>query len=214
MKKRYLLPVIVFTVFLFLRGEKKEKNSLDLMQGISSSELSQPPTGHLSQLAFQEESISGEAPLLQTAIRYLNSKKEEWKIQGYHELRPKEISLPIGSKVIFSVFQEGVPVLDQEIQILVSKRGRVLSVQNQYRALEKADLSQKNDFSSLKNLSQKFEILSGETMSAYLYVIPGLSKPEVVFPVSVKNTKGDREELLVRASDGEIVAKSQPRKEF
>ncbi len=148
------------------------------------------------------------------ANEYLTSKKEEWKIQPYHELRTSEVKLPLGTKITYSVFQDGVAIPGQEIQIVISKRGKILSIDNQYQALEKADPLASDYSTVLKRAKEKFEVVNEEPNEVLLYVVPGIQKPAYAYPITVKSKKGIKEELLIRASDGEVIAKAVSRKEF
>lgn len=152
---------------------------------------------------------------LEVANEAIQEKKAEWKIRDYHEMRAEEVSTPLGTRVTYSFFQDNIPVLDQSIQVVVSKRGKVLSIENNYHPLEKAEVNPADFSDAIFRLKDKFMISdSNKVRDPVLYPISGMSRPTLAFPVTVRTANGPEMEVLVRGNDGEILAKSPGRKEF
>ncbi len=166
-------------------------------------------------LAQVEFPASDNRSPLEIARELISDKKTEWNLQPYHEMRAEEVSTPIGTRVTYSFFQDNLPLQGQSIQIIVSKRGKILSIENNYKPLERAEI-QGVDFSEvIARLKDKFEVTDADKIhDPVLYPVPGLNKPELAYPLTIKSAKGPEKEVLVRASDGEILLKTPARKEF
>lgn len=179
-----------------------------------------PPVA-LPQLAFKSESqmkIAGATPL-DVAKNFLEAHRAEWGLQPYHDFRPVEFSNPLGTKVKFSVYQSGVPIVDMGIQIEIGRDLSVKGVQNNYRPLAKADLSLRNlSAQQLMDRNQgRFE-LDGPTssLSPVLFARPGKAEPEVAYLIPVRDRRKNSAsvQVLFRASDGQVLGKSFDRVEF
>lgn len=157
---------------------------------------------------------------LQVAEQYFNAHREEWKLQPHHEFRPVEFKTPLGTKIKYSTYQDGVPVLNLDISLQIERDNSVGAVENKYIPIEKAELKKKEMKVEelLPLVSERYtSVEEPKTLTTpVIVVVPGSTSPQVAYLLSVKD-KARKEgpvEILFRASDGQVLGKNKPRSEF
>ncbi len=151
---------------------------------------------------------------VQVANNYLKEHRDQFQIQSYHELRPVPIATASGTTVKYSVYQDKLPIIGLGIEIKIAKDFSVEGLENNYRPVQAADLS--NTGIPLKKIlervSQRYiaEETSVAHASSILYLDSVSAAPELVYVVSLKENlgKGRNLQVLFRASDGLILGKS------
>ncbi len=158
-------------------------------------------------------STAGEA-----AEKFLNDKRQEWGIREYHEMRPVTYETPMGTKVKYAAYQDGLPILGSELTLEVSGDRDVSLGQNSYQAVKKADTTQPVlEFNQVLERTGKYQLDMSATsgVSKLLFIPPGSDEPELSYSMAVKeNGSGPTENLIFRASDGQILGRQAPRAEF
>ncbi len=156
----------------------------------------------------------------EAAEKYLAEKRREWGVRDYHELRAQTYESPLGTKVKYSAFQDGLPIIGSEIVLEVTKDTKDVSVaENSYQPLEKVDTRQRTlDYGVIleKNPGRyKIDLTVTTGVSKVLFVAPGSDRPELSYVMAVKeNGNGPTENLVFRATDGMVLGRQTARSEF
>jgi len=155
---------------------------------------------------------------LEIAKLFLEEHRKEWKLQPHHQFIPQESVNPTGARVRFGVYQEGLPVLGMGIELMVKSNGEVQELSNDYLPLNKW-VGDEKEFVSLDTISaalrDKYELDPSVAAGRALVPVPASDNVEPVFVLSGKRVGSKiSQTILVRATDGQILGKSTPRKEF
>ncbi len=155
----------------------------------------------------------------EAAQSFLEEKKREWGIREYHELRPTTYETPLSTKVKYSAYQDGLPIIGSEIMLEVNQDRKVSVMENNYVPLKKADLNQATlTYQTILDKSPaKYQLdnTMATGVSRILYVVPGSDEPEMSYVMAVKESgTGPTENLVFRAADGMVLGRQVPRSEF
>ena len=155
----------------------------------------------------------------EAAEKYVAEKRQSWGVREYHELRPTTFESPLGTKVKYSAYQDGLPIVGSEITVDVTKDREVSVSDNNYQPLKKADLTQPTlDYETILEKSPskyKMDLSVSAGVSKVIYVPPGGDEPELSYVMAVKeNGTGPTENLVFRATDGQVLGRQSPRSEF
>lgn len=158
--------------------------------------------------------------LVDVANNFLNARRQEWQIQDHHELRPAVHESPLSTEVKYAVYQDGVPIVGLEIRIRIGKGTEVESVDNRYLPLKKVDvndvlLSEANEtVERLRSLGYAVDNKAQGEWSRVLVPVEGTDVPEVAYVITARDMRRRSVELLVRATDNQILRRMYPRSEF
>jgi len=136
------------------------------------------------------------------------------------ELRPQAYDSPVGSRVVYRVYQDRLPILGMEIEIEIDRDNRAQLVRNEYRAVKRVALSKLHVLSVEQILNQGTERLGVPNVSAapasVLYLAPQADEPELAYAVSFqgKGVRARGTQALFRATDGQLLARTASRSEF
>ena len=153
----------------------------------------------------------------EVADNYLNSHREEWHVQDYHQLRSELHASPVETTVIYRVYQDQYPVLGMKIAIHIAKNFEVTSVENTYRPVRKVDVSHEPFLSAeeiIERIPPRF-VADGSTAAkaaSVLYVPSSGDEPELAYtmPLQEEGATPQPVHLLLRAADGELLGRSVP----
>jgi len=153
--------------------------------------------------------------------RYLMEHGEELGLKPWHELRPSVFQTPLGARVNYQVFQDGLPILGAELHMRLG-RDNVVHLENQYLPLEKVDVNPKDaiDTAQVHELMKVSNYLPdpsvGTEPAKILVPVQGTNRAELVYVVSAREPGGSRRpvQVLLRASDGQVLGKNYSRMEF
>lgn len=156
------------------------------------------------------------------ARKYLEDHGEELGLRSYHEMRPSIFQTPLGARVTYQVFQDGVPVIGSEIRLQIGRNHNVMDLDNRYVPLERVDLSAHGglDHGQVQELMRISNYLPdpsvGDEPARVLYPVPGTNRAELAYVVSAREPSGSRRpiQVLLRASDGQVLGKNVSRAEF
>ncbi len=232
MKRFFQLCVVAVTlalVALYLTGETDfEWQEHAAIQAKGFQRPSKGSLGSASMLPAardrvrDESFIDPEQVALEKANEYLKSHREEWHIQSFHELRSEMETSPLGHSVRYDVYQDGIPVLASAILVQIDLRGNA-SATIDYQAIEKIDLANAKMMpfeEALNNLSDKFgedPAVPATPRKVILINRTTQQAPfgELAYLVSViDKTHGTPLELVLRASDGQVLKKVFGRSEI
>jgi hypothetical protein len=190
---------------------------------ISSRFMKKPTTASIPAIPFPDTKnlgvkVKGNNPI-EVATEYLEEHREEWNLQPYHDFRAVEFHTPLGTKVKFSVYQSDVPIVEMGIQMEIGRDLTVLNVQNKYQPIAKADIDLRGlDAEQILGKNSGRYEADGESKlpPPVLFVRPGSRQPELAYLLSVKDRGLDSRpvQILFRASDGQVLAKTLSRSEF
>ncbi len=154
--------------------------------------------------------------------KYLQDHFDELGLKSYHEMRPSIFQTPLGARVTYQVFQDGVPVVGSEIRLQIGRNHDVMDLDNRYVPLERVDLSAHGglDNGQVQELMRVSNYLPdpsvGDEPARVLYPVPGTNRAELAYVVSAREPSGSRRpiQVLLRASDGQVLGKNVSRAEF
>lgn len=202
-----------------LRREGPKMAALGLpLPGSEEGERAQlPPSDILPEVPVPPPSLAMTSN--EAADKFIEQKRREWGVREYHELRPTTFENPLGTKVKYSAFQDGLPIIGSEITVDVTKDREVSVSENNYQPLKKADLSQPTmDYETILEKSPskyKMDLSVSAGVSKIIYVAPGSDEPELSYVMAVKeNGTGPTENLVFRATDGQVLGRQPGRSEF
>lgn len=150
---------------------------------------------------------------------YFNEHRAQWNIQDYHTLKPEFFESPLGTKVKYSVFQDGVPVVGLAIELDIGQDRRVTAAENTYLPVKKVDMNQPflSHEEVIARQAGRYTLDESSTagVSRILYLAPGNDEPELsyVIPVHEAATK-TAVSVIFRATDGQVLGKQAGRAEF
>lgn len=155
---------------------------------------------------------------LEIARSYLKSHREDLKIQPYHDLRPVEFKTPLGTTVIFTVFQDNLPLLNIEMSVQVTKELTIADVRGNYRPVKRANVNtpRMSPQEVLERIAYRYdpEPSSVAGATSVIYVHPESDKPELAYVLAVKD-RGRKSnsvvQAIIRATDGQLLGRSVAR---
>lgn len=180
-----------------------------------------PPDSVLSAPQPTLEAVEPKKVLSATdeAIEFLEEKRNELRLQSYHDLRAEEVENPMGTIVIFRVYQGEIPVADMSIEVRVGKGAAPTElVRSNYRPIRQLEFSSA-DILSPEEVTTKLKgrvKISEEGLDPVVFVPEGSEEPELVYVVEGIDPRRGQfpAQVIIRASDAEIVGHRYPRKEF
>lgn len=165
------------------------------------------------------QNISATSVPVQFAEQYLLKHSKELDLKPYHQFKPIELRSPIVNTVKFSVSQDGIPIIGISLTFRFDPNGRLLQIDNQYRGLEKADTNPRSLLSIDEVLEKSLDQYSMidtnlDAVPMILFATSTSERPELAYVLTVKEKTGERRplEVVFRATDGQILAKSAARK--
>jgi Zn-dependent metalloprotease len=218
---RKALSWTVVAVALYLAAQEIREGVEKVNQASRAYRLGVSTQENASRVTFANSSMlpmpaTPDKPMepLSVANEYLSAHKDQLRLQPYHKFKAATIEKPFYTDVRFSVYQDNLPVVGLNIDVNIAKDLSIISVENNYRPVQKADL--KNSGMSfdeiLKNASKRFiaEDSVASSASTILYVDSVNAFPELVYVLRLKEATGEKRnmQVLFRASDGLILGKS------
>lgn len=150
------------------------------------------------------------------ADTYVSDHRASWGVREYHELRGEEFPGPLGTEVRYKVYQDGLEVMGLELRVEVDANGSVTETGNNYLPMARADLSQPE--LAPDEAIRRSGVADGDVASAamsarrVLFAGPGAEEPELGFAVSLDNDPNGPSSAIVRASDGQPLARNFARR--
>jgi hypothetical protein len=162
-----------------------------------------------------------ESPL-EIAEKYLKDHAEEMGLKDYHEMRASVFQTPLGAKVSYQVFQDGIPVVGSEIRLQIGRDQTVMDVDNRYLPVERVEISGVSALSSaqVQDLMQVSNYLPdpsvGGDPAQVIFPVPGPHRAELAYVVAAREPSGLRRpvQVVLRAADGQVLGKNVSRMEF
>lgn len=234
--RKYLIASIVLLA-LFLGIEEVREKYGNGGSTATNTDVTQPLFGGITPSAprkrnqtlefFQpnhEGDVSSEASLIELARTYLEAHNDEFKVQPHHQLKGHLFTSPIGNTVRFDVYQDGLPLFETFIDVEIDGQRQISSVTSHYDAFPRVDTQRAKILSQEEiqsKLSSRYVVKTGETPSMMLLPTGQGRDVEIVYvmqftdrEISGRNPMGNHVQLLLRASDGQILKKSFARVEF
>jgi len=217
MKKWLLFLAIAIGVTLFILFQAQSgRGPSQIGQGLSPMKAQMRVTRAAAAGFPQYEGRSAR----EVADKFIEAHRETWQIQAHHELRGDVTDSPMGSRVHYEVYQDGMPVIGLGIDIRLNRDLEVVDVENGYRPLEKADLNgrQLPVEEIVKETSERYkmqpdgEIADAESLKI-LFASEASTSPEVALVLPLR--KGLQSyQVVIRASDGQLLGRTKSRSEF
>lgn len=145
-------------------------------------------------------------------------------IQSYHQLALQSVRSPLGTRVSYQVYQDDIPLIGMQIDLMVSRSGRIRILSNEYHPVEKVQIDSRewlgieeilNGQGSVFRLNPDFPAKHTERVK--IWVSPYSPRPELVYVVSVLDEKQKQKmpgQALFSVTTGQLVARHFPRSEF
>lgn len=203
----------VGVAFWFLKRER-------LVESPSIASLPMAISEGATQRVAQVKSVSGRTPL-EAAAKFLESNSNVLNVREYHELKPHVTRTPLGSRVVYDVYQDGVPIVGMQIRLRMNREMEIDEIENGYRALDKVDVDPKltpseafDRVSEGRNFSPTAETFA--FAGKIIFVRENAETPELayVMPVQKCGARASHCQLVIRANDGQLLARSVARAEF
>lgn len=217
----FLAIAIAASLWIFVIQKKTERhfNSSSLtIQGNLVPSFGQGRSGRGIAAAMK---VSGRTSL-EVARNFVELHRAEWKLQSHHELVPEVYRSPLGSRVKFAIVQDGIPIIGLALEVRMNRNLEVVGFENEYKPLEKADLS-----SPTLSVSEVFQGASArlhlepapgseDHVGKILFPVAGAPAPQLAYAVSMKDPEGKARlyQMVFRAADGQVLAKQQSRTEL
>lgn len=157
---------------------------------------------------------------LEVADDYIEAKRKEWGIREHHDLVASVFKTPIGARVKYSVFQEGIPIVGLEIRIRLGRDLSIQAVNNKYVPLEKAQIKS-HDFLTGREVLENWQSsllrpdkTHSRKLDKVLVYLAGNESPELAFVVPGRDRMNRAVQILLRARDGQTLMTSYSRAEF
>jgi Zn-dependent metalloprotease len=152
------------------------------------------------------------------ADEFLSGHRDEWQIQSYHELKADVFPNSEGTKVKYTVFQDGIPIVGMNIIVEVGADHQILSVTNGYHPVARADLEENAALPAeeiASALGDQYTIQPGTIAHSQrvLFFQPDLDEVELAYTLPLIPNQGNQAPVVqatVRASDGEILQIAGP----
>jgi hypothetical protein len=230
MKRHFFLTfsVLSFVAGLYFRPEPKTLPLARVREVTSHTKALMPPTvvpaPAVATFPSPQNNLQGTnvpaIPEIQIANAFIETHREEWKLQPHHSLRPEIVKTPLGSTVKYSFYENGYWLMGMDLEVHVAPSGKVTATRNNYQPLPRADFSRGVLPVTELPLPGDFELITeagaGAT-TALLFSRPSetLHAPEPAYSLTVKDpSSGHIVHGIFRASDGQLLALSKARAEF
>lgn len=155
------------------------------------------------------------------ADNYLLVYKESLGIQDYHTAQGVEHKTPLGSIIKYTFSQDSVPIVGMEINIRIGSNLMVEDIENNYRALERAEINNLLEDAQREDLAQLLPSRYGVDPSSgppdtilYVTAQDPSPVPSYVVRTTDRGKQNRKVDLVIRAADGQILGISVPRQEF
>jgi hypothetical protein len=155
-------------------------------------------------------------------LGYLEANRKKLGFLPHHGFKDALVyPTPKGSEIVFSVYQGDVPLLGIGVHVELSKNFEIGKVSGNYRPLESADLSVFEDANPTEVLNKTAGRFTNSDSSKLdpikvLFPMPNLSS-NTAFPaysLSVFEKNRGPAHVILRASDGQVLAIRRSRPEF
>jgi hypothetical protein len=216
----FYLALMLVLCALTWRGSRQEFKAASPgeLSGRSAEYAALPGSPFLPQTRQPSMESGRYSTPFESAREYLEAHREEWGLKAYHEFRPVEYRTPLGSYIKFSVFENGIPILNLDIEMELDKSLKVTTVKNNYRDISRTVAREALPFTDIvKRVEAEYQTLTqDETQRPVLFVGEMSATPELAYVLDAKEKNGARRpvQLVIRASDGTILTQSFSRTEF
>lgn len=188
------------------QGGQADSRVFALPQARSGSSVASAAEGERQKYEFQ-------------ARAFLEANREAWGLRHHHIFRAEVLTSPLGARVHFTVWDKDYLVSGLGIDVQVDRNGVATEIGRNYAPVEEFD-GEKNAALSLGAIQElhksKYQIAEDSLVEKpFLLVPPGGQELQLAYAVSIREI-GSRflETVYLRASDGQLIGKSRPRKEF
>lgn len=153
------------------------------------------------------------------ANQFVEAHREEWRLQPYHELRAAVFESPFSAKVAYQVYQDNLPIIGMRIVVEVDRNRKAILFESNYRSVERLDVSRVEAMTELdliRGLGERYEERREvKELTQALNLVDARNVPDLVFVVRVLDRSLNQPaQLVLRATDGQLVQKSFAKKEF
>jgi hypothetical protein len=204
------LLCLLIAGYLFYPKARKEGASSD--SSFKISEGSACP-GDLSGRAGAKVMELSDVSAKILADQWVSEHSNELKIRPYHKMIPTLSKNPMGTWVWYRFSQDGIPVFGLSLGVLVRKDGKVISVNNGYRPVEKGNVEAvSNRIESLPN--SRWSLIERQGGPVF-YLSEGSNLPFLSVPVSARDKLRPEvpTTVVVRLADGQVMGKFTARGE-
>ena len=160
--------------------------------------------------------IRGRTPM-ETASKFLESSKLE--IPEHYELRPEVTRTPLGPLVTYEVYQDGIPILGMRIELRMNRDMELVESDLEYRALPKADTDPRlspEEVAEAARSRYQFVVdpAYGQHVGKVLVARSETEAPELAYVIPMNCGRLGSCQAVLRANDGQLLARSYSRGEF
>ncbi|MCB0403404.1 MAG: hypothetical protein KDD51_01365 [Bdellovibrionales bacterium] len=221
---RYLVISLSTLAFLYyISHENNKMPELRARRDLASTAVEVPvPT---NQRPVDEWVRPVGATALELAEDFLRKNKSLLKLRDYHELRPQIMQAPLRTTVRYSVYENGFPVIGMDLSIQTDRYLNLVRVINNYRPLKPSDFSQLDTIgpeavADRLPIRYRVERRSLQKNEPILFATSTTQQAELSYVIDVVdrapmgNRTNSPKQIVMRASDGQVLRTSLPRREF
>ncbi len=163
---------------------------------------------------------AGTLSALEVADRFIENQKKELGFQKHHSLQSVSFRTPLKTVVKYSVHEGEIPLMGLGFEVEVDGQMQVTKFENNYRPLlpGSGGSASAPEF-LLERLSPRYEVVENDPsfMTPIYFASAQAAKPELAYILRVRDRAGARrgpQQIIFRASDGQILSRSRSRSEF
>lgn len=222
MKKLFGIGMVLGIAILFLSQAREwepldEGLSVPLPSTVQRERQSVAPRYAAVLMPREDGQSPARLSLMDAAQRELEEHRESWRLAAHHEFRGEVSENPMGSQVVFHIFQDGIPV-EGEIRMRYNRQGELEEVENRYQPLDyvdvKAAASAEDTMEQYRSQRQRFAV-SEQAIVGKPQIIAGENNEGVlVYPTNGfdHSARSAPVQLLLRAGDAQILKIEYARK--
>jgi Zn-dependent metalloprotease len=177
------------------------------------------PRGADERLDIVKPADVSQAEVIEAGGKYLQDHRDELQLQSYHQFRPVVSTSPLGASLVYQVYQDGLPVVGMELRLKLNRENEVKEVSGNYRPMPKVDLDEEvmlpNEI--LQRIPSRFAVNHlSSNVERELIALSESDELQLVYAISARDRDNNLKpvQIIVKASDGEIVRKAESRPEF
>jgi len=155
------------------------------------------------------------------AKEYLDEHRAEWEVRDYHNLVASSTVGPLGGRVTYSAYQDGMLVVGATIEMEFDGQGRMVQVRNNYKPVARLEMPEPEEVMTptevIGRAAERFAATEANLSNVTKVIFsPGEGgEAELGYVIPVKDALDSRTgQALFRASDGQLLRKSFSRSEF
>jgi hypothetical protein len=142
------------------------------------------------------------------AERYLNERREEWKVRSYHEMHAQVFVTPLGATVKFTPFQDNLPVVGMDLELSVDRQLKVSLANSSYRPVPRVETRPEISVEeAMEKISDQFTAEGeGHGATPVIFLPAGMENAELAYVVQARDKNKRSANVTLRANDARVIS--------